>query len=239
MKLKKMMDLGASLLYPPRCPICDEAVPLWSKGICGMCLKKVKYVTTPFCLKCGKHLESEQEEYCRDCMERKHFYECGRALYDYKTIAKSLYRFKYAGRQGYAEVFGEEVAFYLGGFLRDIQPDALVPVPMHPRKEKLRGYNQSFLLAKAIGEYTEIPVYEGFIGRIRDTKPLKLLNPEERLNNLKKAFILKENGVKLKVVVIIDDIYTTGSTIDEMTKVMLTAGVQKVYFITLAIGETI
>ncbi|MBR5564837.1 MAG: ComF family protein, partial [Roseburia sp.] len=95
------------------------------------------------------------------------------------------------------------------------------------------------LLARALGEYTKIPVYEDFIVRICDTKPQKLLNPEERLNNLKKAFILKKNGVKLKVVVIIDDIYTTGSTVDEMAKVLLNGGVQQVYFLALAIGETI
>ena len=75
--------------------------------------------------------------------------------------------------------------------------------------------------------------------RVRNTKPLKTLNPEERLNNLKKAFILNENGVKLKVVVIIDDIYTTGSTIDEIAKVLRCAGVQKIYFFALAIGETV
>lgn len=239
MKLKSIFEITAKLLYPPRCPICDEAVALWEEGICRECLKKVKYVLPPFCCKCGKHLEAADEELCADCRDRKYLYTAGRALYEYKSIAKSLYRFKYGGRQEYAKVYGEEISFYLGEFFKEIHPDALIPVPMYPGKERRRGYNQSLLLAKAIGECTKIPVYQGIIRRIRDTKPLKLLNPEERLNNLKKAFILNENGVKLKVVVIIDDIYTTGSTVDEMTRVFLDAGVQKVYFVTLAIGETI
>lgn len=239
MKLKKIFDAGAKLLYPPRCPICDNVVPTWEEGICKECLKKVRYVVPPFCLKCGKHLEDSEEEYCGDCKERSYHFVAGRALYEYKSVAKAIYRFKYGARREYAKVFGEEMAFYLGQFLSERKVEALLPVPMYRKKEKRRGYNQSTLLARVLGEYTKIPVYEDFIMRIRNTKPLKLLNPEERLNNLKKAFILKENGVKLKVVVIIDDIYTTGSTVDEMAKVLLNGGVQQVYFLTLAIGETI
>ena len=239
MTIKKIMDLGAKLLYPPRCPVCDNVVPIWEEGICKECLNKVRYVVPPFCLKCGKHLENSDEEYCEDCKGRSHAFVAGRALYEYKSVAKAIYRFKYGARCEYSEVFGEEMAYYLGQFLRDRKVEALLPVPMYRKKEKRRGYNQSALLARVIGKHAKIPVYEDFIVRIRDTRPQKLLNPEERLNNLKKAFILKENGVKLKVVVIIDDIYTTGSTIDEMAKVLISGGVQQVYFLTLAIGETI
>jgi ComF family protein len=202
-------------------------------------MKKVQYVLPPRCCKCGKHLWQEEEEYCKDCGERTHYFDAGRALYEYTSVNRALYRLKYSGRAEYAETFGEELAFYMKDFLQEIKPDALIPVPMHPKKERSRGYNQSVLLARAVGAYTNIPVYENYIKRIRNTAPLKLLNPEERLNNLKKAFILTENGVKLKVVVIIDDIFTTGSTINEMSKVLRLAGVQKIYFLTLAIGETI
>lgn len=239
MIIKKLWDVVAGLLYPPRCPICDEVVLPWEKGICSACMKKMKYVEAPGCLKCGKHLEDASEEYCEDCKGRTHYYIRGRALYEYKGIASSLYRFKYSGRREYAEVFGEEIAYYLKDFLEEIKPDALVPVPMYPSKERARGYNQAVLLAQALGECTKIPVYKDLVKRIKNTRPLKLLNPEERLNNLKKAFILAENGVKLSVIVIIDDIYTTGSTIDAIAKVLQADEDRKVYFITLAIGETI
>ena len=239
MSIGKVADLLGGLLYPPRCPVCDEAVPLWDIGICRECVKKIKYVSQPICCKCGKHLEDGTEEYCPDCRERRHFYVKGRALYDYKEIAPSLYRFKYGGRREYARVFGEEIAFYLKDFFEEIQPQALVPVPMYRRKERIRGYNQAALLAEAIGEYTGIPVYKDLVKRIKNTRPLKFLNPEERLNNLKKAFILAENSVKLKVIVIVDDIYTTGSTIDAIAKVLQEDSERKIYFVTLAIGETI
>lgn len=239
MVLRKIWNRIGKLLFPPRCPICDEVVSLSKQGICSGCLKRVQYVLPPRCCKCGKHLESAEDEYCSDCAERTHYFDAGRALYEYSSVAQAIYRFKYSGRREYAEVFGEEMAFYLREFIREIQPDGLLPVPMYPGKERVRGYNQSALLAKALGRETGLPVYEKLVKRVRNTKPLKMLNPEERLNNLKKAFILNENGVKLKVVVIIDDIYTTGSTIDEIAKVLRCAGVQKIYFITLAIGETV
>ncbi len=239
MIVKKLLKVVAAFLYPPRCPVCDMVVLPWNKGICNACMKKIRYVSTPRCCKCGKHIEDMTEEFCPDCNSKTHYYIKGRALYEYKGIAPAIYRLKYAGRREYAEVFGEEMAYYLKDFFEEVRPDALIPVPMHPTKERIRGYNQATLLAEAVGSHAQIPVYKDFVKRIKNTKPLKLLNPEERLNNLKKAFILAENGVKLSVIVIIDDIYTTGSTIDAMAEVLQKESGRKVYFITLAIGETI
>ena len=129
------------------------------------------------------------------------------------------------------------MAYYLGDCIRSWHAQALIPIPLYPKKERRRGYNQAALLAKALGTELGIPVYESLVKRIRNTTPLKQLNPEERLNNLKKAFILMENGVKLNRVIIIDDIYTTGSTIDAVAHTLLGQGIQEVYFVTLAIGE--
>ena len=237
--MRKWIDLLGGLVYPPRCPICDEVVSLWDKGICHTCFGKIRYVESPRCLKCGKHILEETEEYCEDCKRMTHCYVEGRALYDYKEVAPALYRFKYGGRQEYAKVFGEEIAYYLGNYIRSLKPDALIPVPMYPVKERRRGYNQATLLARAVGDAMGIPVYEKLVKRVKNTQPLKLLNPEERLNNLKKAFILEENGVKLSTIIIIDDIYTTGSTIDTVAKVFLEHGIKNIYFVTLAIGETL
>ena len=129
------------------------------------------------------------------------------------------------------------MAYYLGDYIKSLKPDGLIPVPLHPRKKRRRGYNQAALLAKVLGEELGIPVYENVVARKKKTRALKLLNPEERLNNLKKAFILMENGVKLNRLIIIDDIYTTGSTIDAVAHTLLGQGIQEVYFVTLAIGE--
>ena len=114
-------------------------------------------------------------------------------------------------------------------------------MPIHRSRLRKRGYNQAELLAKALGRYTGLPVYAKLVKRVKNTAPLKLLNPQERQNNLKKAFHIVGNDVKLmeklSSVVLVDDIYTTGSTVDEMASVLLETGVEKVYFVTLACGR--
>jgi len=236
---KKIADVSMNLIFPPRCPICDRIVKQGKKEICESCRLKVKYIREPRCLKCGKQLAEEEREYCRDCSVRPHLYRQGRALYDYSTVAGAIYRFKYKGKREYAEVFGEELAYFLGDYIRHIQPDALIPVPMYATKERVRGYNQAKVLAKALGKHLNIPVETDLVRRVRNTRALKTLNSKERLNNLKNAFILSRNSVKLKTIIIVDDIYTTGSTIDAMSEVLLAAGVRNIYYIALAIGEGI
>ncbi len=237
--LKKLYGLCLQLLFPLRCPVCDDIVTPFGEKICTDCMKKLKYVTPPRCMKCGKQLEEEEQEYCWDCCETKHFFVRGRALYDYGSVASSIYRFKYGGRREYADFYGEEIARYLGEFIRQIQPQALIPIPLHSVRQRKRGYNQAFLLASAISRYTGVPVCDKILIRTQNTVPLKELNPGERQNNLKKAFHIKGNDVKLKTILLIDDIYTTGSTMDEATFTLLQAGVESVYFITLACGRGI
>lgn len=237
--MHKLLDYLGELLYPSRCPVCDRVSRIWDKGICEECLKNIRYVKPPRCLKCGKHIEDETIEYCEDCEKRPHYFTEGRALFAYKDIARSIHRFKYQGRREYAFIYGREMAYYLGDCIRSWQPEALIPIPLYRRKERRRGYNQAELLANVLGTELGIPVCEGLVKRIRNTIPLKQLNPEERLNNLKKAFILEENGVKLKRVIIVDDIYTTGSTLDAVAKLLKEWGAEEIFFVTLAIGEKV
>ena len=189
-------------------------------------------------MKCGKKV-GDQEEYCMDCRKKEHKFVRARALYEYRSAALPIYRFKYGGRREYGDFFGEQAAEYLGGFIRSIEPDALLPVPLHRKRMSARGYNQALLLARALGERLNIPVYGDYIVRVKNTEPLKYENPQERQNNLKKAFIIRRNDVKLKKVIIVDDIYTTGSTMDEIAGVLRAAGVQEVYCVALACGAGI
>lgn len=232
----KLNQLLIQLVFPLRCPVCDNIVSPMGEKICLECIPKLHYIAQPRCLKCGKKLADPQREYCHDCSVRKHEFIQGRALYDYRSIAGSLYRFKYSGRREYAGFYGEEIAMYLGDFIRKTAPDGLIPVPMYPKKQRRRGYNQAALLAKEVGRLTGIPVYDRLLRRVKNTVPLKRLNPEERQNNLKKAFLMVRNDVKLKKVIIIDDIYTTGSTIDEAAAALKAGGVEKIWFITLSCG---
>ena len=213
------------LLFPTRCPVCDRIVKPFGEKICLECLPKLRTVTPPWCMKCGKKIQGDEE------LDR------ARTLYEYGTAAPSLYRFKYKGRQEYADFYGEEMGKYLGEFIRRVSPDVLVPVPLHRKKLKSRGYNQAACLAKALGKSLNLPVDEKLVKRIRDTAPMKRLNPTERQNNLKKAFNIGRNDVKLyDRIILVDDIYTTGTTLDEISALLKSYGVSEVYCVTLACG---
>lgn len=244
-KIKEKINCLGALLFPVKCPICDRVLEeqlLRMKkrlpvGICYECSRGMQYILPPRCYKCGKQLQDEAQEYCGDCRELEHEFIMGRALYEYHSIKEALFRFKYHGRREYAEVFAGEISFYLGDFIRRVEPDGLVPVPIHTRRRGQRGYNQAGELARALGKEMGIPVYENLVLRKINTKPLKNMSPSQRQNSLKKAFILGENGVELSTTIIIDDVFTTGSTIDAISKVLLASNAMKIYFITLAIGE--
>ncbi|MCM1386937.1 MAG: ComF family protein [Bacillus sp. (in: Bacteria)] len=227
------------LVYPRRCPVCDKAVKPFGSLICEECTKKIKYVNAPYCQKCGKELKDKRAFFCHDCAHKEHKYDKGMALFSYPDVADSIYRFKYQKRQEYAAYYAERMACVLGEKILALHPDALVPVPIHPAKKRARGYNQAQVLAEELGRILDIPVNAKIIKRVRKTIPMKELSVTQRQNNLKKAFKISHNDVKLSTIVIIDDIYTTGSTIDAMAHELRQAGIKHIYFATLAIGNGI
>ncbi len=228
--------LALDLLYPRRCPACDRPLQRGT-SICPDCADAFKRVEPPYCFQCGKHLADPTQEYCYDCRRKIHFYDRGAALYDYRSVAETMYRFKYGRRSEYADYFGSRIATCLGDTIRSWHADAIIPVPVHRERFRKRGYNQAESLARAIGERLQIPVYGDILVRTRSTVPMKLLDRRERIKNLKSAFIAKEYSVKLRSTIVVDDIYTTGSTIDACAAVLKEAGVEKVYYIAAAIGR--
>ena len=225
------------LLFPPRCPVCDRPVKPFGRDICSECEGMLVRIREPRCLKCGKQLRDEGAEYCYDCGHRRHVYDRGAALYTYACIRQTIYRFKYKGRREYASFLGRALAENLGSLILSWHPDALVPIPLHRERERERGYNQAELLAGELGKRLGIPVRSGYLARVKNTRPQKELEGAARQNNLKKAFKIVQDDVKLNTIVIIDDIYTTGSTIDAAALECRKAGVQRVFFIALAIGK--
>lgn len=239
MNIRLFLGTLAELLYPRRCPVCDRAVSPFGSLICKACENKFVYIDEPYCMKCGKKLQQEEQEYCSDCTRHGHLFDGGRALYEYQSVADSIYRFKYKGRQEYAAYYAGSMAKKLGGWLAGCHPDALVPVPIHSGKRRVRGYNQAEVLARRLSKLTGIPIETDLIQRVRKTAPMKDLSAAERQNNLKRAFKICRNDVKLNTIVIIDDIYTTGSTIDAMSYELREAGIKHIYFMTLSIGRGI
>ena len=175
------------LLFPRRCPVCDRPVKPFGRDICDGCRGTLILIREPRCLKCGKQLQDAGAEYCYDCSRRRHVYTKGAALYSYACIRQTIYRFKYAGRREYADFLGRALAENLGTLIRSWHPDALVPVPLHPDRERIRGYNQAALLAQELGKRLNIPVLSDWLVMVKNTSPQKALEGAARQNNLKNA----------------------------------------------------
>ena len=228
------------LWFPRRCPVCDRPVKPYGALICRDCAEVPRAVGPSACCKCGKPVEPE-EEYCSDCRQHRHMYYRGAASFRYRSISGSLYRFKYEGRREYADYYGREMARTLDGFLAELggshTPQLLVPVPCSAQRMRKRGYNQAAILAQKLAQNSLIPVAEDALTREKDTQAMRNMSSSERQKNLKKAFHAYGNSVRLKSIMLIDDIYTTGATIDACAGALLEAGAKEVSFLTLAIGE--
>ena len=225
------------IIYPRACPICDEPVPVGEGRICKDCRKKIIYIEEPTCRKCGRHIMDENEIFCEQCEKTKHIYDEGRALYDYSSMAKSIYRYKYLNRRDYGKFYGEDISRKLGEIINAWKADAIIPIPLHKKRKRERGFNQAEIIAKEMGKQLSIPVITNYCYREKNTEPLKKMDVIARQNNLKNAFNIHGNDVKLKRVILVDDIYTTGSTIDAVAKLLKEHGVGEVYYIALSIGE--
>jgi len=225
-----------NLLYPRKCAICDRVLSKKEQNICRNCRKKITCINGPTCLTCGKPIK-EGETRCKDCKKWNHLFQWGVACYRYEDIKGAIFRIKYAGREDLVPYFAEQIILNLKLNIMQMNADYLVPIPMHHSREKKRGYNQAALFAKELGIRLGISVLERAVIRKKKTIPMKYLSIKERQLNLKKAFIIGENDVKLKTIILIDDIYTTGSTIDQVSKILLQAGAKEIFFIVLAIGK--
>lgn len=234
---------AVELLYPPCCPFCDQVLHQQEKkrGICILCQKELVYITENHCMKCGKQLYEERQEYCFDCSRRAHAYDGARAIFSYQGKTKaSLYRFKMANRRMYATVYAREIYRLLGLWLDSLEVDYLIPIPMHWKKERKRGYNQAAILANALQGQTQIPCLSGALYKHTETKSQKELDAKQRQKNLEVAFSIQNKAIKQllkdKCILLVDDIYTTGGTVDAAASVLKQAGVAKVYVITVASG---
>ena len=231
---QKVMDI----VYPRRCPVCDDAVDSIGRYICRDCEAAFEAVREPYCLKCGNPVPDDSDRLCKDCAPGRHVFDRGRAAFKYDTeLKESIYRYKYGGRREYSDYYAAAMTDILGGWIKSLAPDALIPIPLHKSRLKKRGYNQAGLLAEGLSKALEIPVRNDVLERCGKTEVQKGLRAHERQNNLKKALKISSDVVKLKNVVLIDDIYTTGSTMDAAASCLKEAGVNEVYFAVLGVAD--
>lgn len=230
--------LFIDLLFPRCCPVCKGIVLPKGELICPECVKELSFVKEPVCKKCGKEIAAEEAEYCFDCTKHRRSFEYGRALLNYNEAARvSMSMIKYRNKREYLDFYAEAISLRYGRAILRMKAQALVPVPLHPSRLRTRGFNQAGLLALGIGKRLNLPVYPQLLIRKKKTEPQKRLNAKERLANLEEAFAPGNVFPEVSRVILVDDIYTTGSTAEACTRALLRAGTEKVYVLTICIGR--
>ncbi len=226
------------LLFPRRCPVCGEIVTPRGQLICPPCVRMLSPVKEPVCKTCGKEVENGDIEYCRDCLRRPRTFIRNFALINYTdTARRSMAAIKYKNKKEYLDFYGEAICSRFGRRLLYLEPDCLVPVPVHPSRARSRGFNQAGLLADRIGGRLGIPVCHDGLKRVKKTLPQKELNSAERFRNLQKAFGPGNLPAGIRTAVLADDIYTTGSTMEACARILREMGVERVYGVTICIGR--
>ena len=176
------------------------------------------------------------QEYCRDCRRHPPAFTQGRAVFRYRGMETSMHRFKNRGRQEYAVFFGQA----LWAVFKRLQPvwqgQALVPIPVHPSRLRQRGYNQAALLCRELSQRSGLPVREDILIRSRKTTYQRTLDDRSRRENLQGAFTAGDGQIPERIV-LVDDIYTTGSTMHEAARTLLAAGGKQVYALSVCIGK--
>lgn len=234
---RELTEKAASWLWPEVCPFCGRVS---SQGICGVCRGKlgVLKIQEPRCMRCGKPVRCEEQEYCYDCMHMEHQYDRGYGLWLHKEpVSTSIYQFKYRNQRRYGVCYAKEFIRCYGSIIKNWAPDLMIPIPLHKKRRRKRGYNQAAVVCRELGRILRIPVDEKCLVRKLYTEPQKALGYQERRKNLRHAFTVKNCFVPVPAVLLIDDIYTTGNTIDAAAEVLKKQGVQKVYFLTISIGQ--
>lgn len=189
-------------------------------------------------MKCGKPIQAEEEEFCHDCSVKEFAFKRGIAGFAYSAaMKKSMYAFKYNNRREYGGYYGRIIAERFYNTIKGWNCEALIPIPLHRSKYIKRGYNQAEVFARALSGEFGIPVDTRALIRSRNTRPQKELNDIQRKKNIENAFQTGTNSIKYKKVILVDDIYTTGTTINECADVLRRAGVEEVYFVTACIGN--
>lgn len=229
------------LLFTPEslCPVCFQERSL-QKGLGKQCLNRIMFISPPYCAKCGKplRLQTQNRALCKQCETAPVYYQQARAVALYEgALREYLTDLKYRYRPELGQALGELLVEWLKANPEFSKADLVIPIPLHPQKLTLRGYNQARLLAEPLSKYLGMPVNDSVLVRTKLTETQNSLKRVARFANVRGAFqIVETSAVKGKLVLLIDDILTTGATASEAARILLKAGALQVNVLTVASG---
>lgn len=226
-------------VFPEKCVICHDILKKRTTGaLCSACRRQLHPVTEPRCKRCSKSLEVSEEELCGDCRGKAFYVTKGMALYSYdRMMQTAIANFKYGGELSCGAYFAGELVKRYGTWIKEVLPEVILPVPVHKKKLRFRGFNQAEYMAAQIGMELGIPVMGDYLIRTENTRPQKGLDVRARIENLERSFGVIQTGRRYGKVLLVDDIYTTGATLEACGKALKEAGNERIYFLCLCIGR--
>ena len=218
------------LIYPPHCLVCREA---GDDYLCAQCIEEIDLIEPPYCRKCGIPCESH---FCRDCREREFAFEfsCSAGAFD-GVLREAIFALKYQARIVMADPLADLMVRCFPQTHLAKAVDVVVPIPIHHSRFVERGFNQAEELARRFCKRVSLPLEVDALYKPGNTAHQVSLPRRKRMVNMKGAFAVKNaNALTGKRVLLIDDVFTTGSTLDEAARILKANGAAQVYAYTLA-----
>jgi len=240
-KIQPWFEVGLGLFYPEVCQLCSAERASAREGLVGpQCWSQVRFIRPPFCNRCGLPYQGDLTTTfeCANCRELKLHFSSARSAVVAKTVVlEVIHRFKYSRARWFEPFLADLLRREAVPVLRDKGWDFIVPVPLHPLKEREREFNQAEVLAWHLSEAAGIPLNTKILRRVAATATQTKLTREQRAANMGGAFALCSGASPVeKRIVLLDDVFTTGATTNACAKVLRAAGAAEVCVWTVARG---
>jgi len=227
------------LFLPKSCVACEDRWPEGSESSwCGPCLERIPWIRSPLCPRCGRphhKSPSSPDHLCGDCEVSRYPFDSVRsAAFHSGAVRNGIHRLKFGGRLHWVPPL---VELLVRAVTREMQSSCsvIIPVPLHHKRLRQRGFNQAGLLARGLGKALGLEVDYGLLVRSAWTEPQTRLKREDRLHNVKGAFqVVKVGKLQDRSVLLLDDVFTTGTTLCECATVLKEAGASEVHAITVS-----
>jgi ComF family protein len=224
----RLVEVAVDSFFPRRCVGCGTV----GDFLCPDCLAKLPSLLPPLCPHCGRPQASGVV--CASCWQRRTDIDGIRSPFKFDAVVrKSIHELKYRNLKAISPCLAGLLADYLRA--NPLPGEALVGVPLHPRRLRQRGYNQSSLLARELGRLIDLPVIDDCLIRIKEALPqVRAVDVEERRRNVADAFVCRDERVNGKQIILIDDVCTSGATLESCAAALKNKGAMSVWGLTLA-----
>lgn len=233
-------DTLMDIVYPRRCGGCDGAVETAGMNLCWSCLAQVAVVTAPYCSICGDPADGRVDGAytCSWCAAARPHFDAARSAARYRgPLKRALQAMKYEGQLHLSGDLAQLIMACAGAHYASRRFDAVVGVPLFAARERSRGYNQAVLLARRVADVLGVPVSRRCLARVRATPSQTSLSARARAMNVKDAFDVRDVGwVEGRRFLLVDDVMTTGATVNECARMLKRAGAAGVWVVTVARG---